>query len=99
MCAIVQWSILHRKQENSSDKCYRNKLLGEGRTCCRGQKESWVALQYTVSEFQFSSVNYTVVAKIHMQKFRAKQTILVKTVEMKQATNRNKVINIVNKPY
>ena len=42
MCANVQCSFLHKKQEDSSDKCHRNKLLGEGRTLyvAARQKES-----------------------------------------------------------
>ena len=32
MCANVQCSFLHKKQEDSSDNCHDNKLLGEGRT-------------------------------------------------------------------
>ena len=33
-CALinVQCCFLHKKQEDSSDKCHHNKLLGEGRT-------------------------------------------------------------------
>ena len=41
MCANVQCPFLHKKQEDSSDKCHHNKLLGEGRTLYlpAGQKE------------------------------------------------------------
>ena len=32
MSANVQCSFLHKKEEDSSDKCHHNKLLGEERT-------------------------------------------------------------------
>ena len=32
MCANVECSFLHKKQEDVSDKCNHNKLLGERRT-------------------------------------------------------------------
>ena len=32
MCANVECSFLHKKQEDFSDKCNHNKLLGERRT-------------------------------------------------------------------
>ena len=42
MCANVQCSFSHKKQEDFSDKCHRNKLLGEGRILyvAARQKES-----------------------------------------------------------
>ena len=41
MWAIVQCFFLHKKQEGSSDKCYRNKLREGGSTyLAAGQKES-----------------------------------------------------------
>ena len=42
MCANIQCFFLHKKQEDSSDKCRGNKLLGVGRTLyvAARQKES-----------------------------------------------------------
>ena len=55
MWAIVQCFFLHKKQEGSSDKCYRNKLREGGSTyLAAGQKKvSYMALQALTSTISY----------------------------------------------
>ena len=52
MCANVQYSFLHTKPEDSSNKSHCNKWQGERRTLCVAarQKVSYVTLQVLTSK-------------------------------------------------